>query len=41
MKALEPMAREDKGRIAVMKDDRIVGLLTKNGIAQYVRISGK
>jgi hypothetical protein len=30
----------DKGRIAVMKNDRIVGLITRNGVARYVQIKG-
>jgi len=41
IKALELMVTEDKGRIAVMKSGRIVGLITRNGIAQYMQIKGK
>jgi len=41
IKALELMIREDKGRIVVMDRDRIIGLITRNGIARYVQIKGK
>lgn len=41
MKALELMIKEDKGRIIVMEKDRVVGLITRNGIANYVQIKGK
>lgn len=41
MKALELMITEDKGRIAVTKDEGIIGLITRNGIARYVQIKGK
>jgi Zn-dependent protease/CBS domain-containing protein len=41
VKALEMMIKEDKGRIAVMERDRIIGLITRNGIARYVQIMGK
>ncbi|MDN3515039.1 MAG: site-2 protease family protein [Candidatus Brocadia sp.] len=41
MKALELMIKEDKGRIIVMENDKIVGLITRNGIARYLRIMGK
>jgi CBS domain-containing protein len=41
MKALELMIKEDKGRIAVTEKDKIIGLITRNGIAQYVQIRGK
>jgi len=41
MKALELMIKEDKGRIVVTEKDRIVGLITRNGIARYVQIKGK
>lgn len=40
-KALELMVTEDKGRIAVMKNDRLVGLITRNGVARYIQIKGK
>jgi Zn-dependent protease/CBS domain-containing protein len=41
MKALELMVKEDKGRLAVTEKDRIIGLITRNGIAQYLQIKGK
>jgi CBS domain-containing protein len=41
IKALELMIKEDKGRIAVTDKDRIIGLITRNGIARYVQIKGK
>jgi Zn-dependent protease/CBS domain-containing protein len=41
IKALELMIKEDKGRIAVTEKDRIIGLITRNGIARYVQIKGK
>lgn len=41
MKALELMITEDKGRIAVTKEEGIIGLITRNGIARYVQIKGK
>jgi len=41
MKALEIMIKEDKGRIIVADKDQIVGLITRNGIAQYVQLKGK
>jgi predicted transcriptional regulator len=41
MKELELMITEDKGRIAVTKNEGIIGLITRKGIARYVRIKGK
>lgn len=41
MKALELMITEDKGRIAVTKNEGIIGLITRKGIARYVQIRGK
>ncbi|OQY99450.1 MAG: hypothetical protein B6D35_09160 [Candidatus Brocadia sp. UTAMX2] len=41
MKALELMIKEDKGRLVVMKNEKIVGLITRNGIARYLQIMGK
>jgi Zn-dependent protease/CBS domain-containing protein len=40
-KALELMIKEDKGRIVVTERDKILGLITRNGIAKYVQIKGK
>lgn len=41
MRSLELMIIEDKGRIIVMENDKIVGLITRNGIARYLQIMGK
>lgn len=41
IKALELMIKEDKGRVVVTEKDRIIGLITRNGIAQYVQIKRK
>jgi CBS domain-containing protein len=41
MKSLELMIREDKGRIIVIENDEMVGLITRNGIARYLQIMGK
>jgi len=41
IKALELMLKEDKGRIVVTERDRIIGLITRNGIARYVQIKGR
>jgi len=41
MKALELMIKEDKGRIVVMDKDKMMGLITRGGIAKYVQDIGK
>ncbi|MGD0283351.1 MAG: site-2 protease family protein [Dissulfurispiraceae bacterium] len=41
MKALELMINEDKGRLAVVKDGGITGIITRNGIAKYLQIMGR
>lgn len=41
LKALEIMISEDTGRLIVLKDGRIEGLITRNGIARFVQIMGK
>ena len=41
MKALELMIKEDKGRIVVTERDKIIGLITRNGIARYVQVKGR
>lgn len=41
IKALEVMINEDAGRLLVKDGDKLVGLITRNGIAQYVQIMGK
>ncbi len=41
IKGIELMITEDKGRIAVIKDGGLIGLITRNGVARYVQIKGK
>jgi len=41
MTALELMIKEDKGRLAVIEKGKLVGLITRNGIARYVQIKGQ
>ena len=41
MHALEAMIREDKGRLVIIENNRLSGLITRNGIARYVQIKGK
>lgn len=41
VKALELMINEDKGRLAVMENGELVGIITRNGIARYVQIMAK
>lgn len=41
LKALELMIMKDKGRLAVIDDDKIIGLITRNGIARYMQIMEK
>ncbi len=41
LKALEIMISEDTGRLVVLKNGRIEGLITRNGIARFVQIMGK
>src|SRR3990167_2389405 len=41
MGSLELMIKEDKGRIIVMENDKVIGLITRNGIARYLQIKGK
>lgn len=41
LKALEIMLSEDTGRLVVLKNGKIEGLITRNGIARYVQIMGK
>ncbi len=38
MKALQIMIQEDKGRIIVVQNDQVIGLVTRNGIARYLQI---
>ena len=39
MKALEVMTTEDKGRAVVTEAGKVVGLITRNGIARYVQLA--
>ena len=41
MKALELMIGEDKGRLVVKDKGRIIGLITRNGIARYIQIMSR
>ncbi len=41
MNALEKMIKEDIGRLVIVDMDRIIGLITRNGIARYIQIKGK
>lgn len=41
VKALEKMITEDTGRLVIVDRDRIIGLITRNGIARYIQIKGK
>jgi Zn-dependent protease/CBS domain-containing protein len=38
MNALNLMTTEDKSRLVVTENDKVVGLITRNGIARYVRM---
>jgi len=35
------MVTTDKGRLIVIEHERVVGLITRNGIARYLQILGK
>lgn len=41
MHALELMINENAGRLIVREGEKIIGLITRNGIAQYVQIMGR
>ncbi|MFA5074028.1 MAG: site-2 protease family protein [Nitrospirota bacterium] len=41
MKAIEQMLREDRGRLVIMQNGNLRGLITRNGIARYMQIKGK
>ena len=41
IRALELMITGDMGRLIVVDTGRVVGLITRNGIAQYVKVLGK
>jgi predicted transcriptional regulator len=40
-KALEMMLNEDQGRLLVTEEGRMIGLITRNGIAQYIQLMGR
>jgi predicted transcriptional regulator len=40
MRALEIMIREDKGRLVIIENGKLSGMITRNGIARYVQIKG-
>lgn len=41
MQALQRMVQEDQGRIVVTRKDRVIGLITRNGIARYIQVMGR
>jgi Zn-dependent protease len=41
LKALEVMMNEDRGRLVVTEKERVVGLITRNGITGYIQIMGR
>lgn len=41
IKSLELMISEDTGRLPVMEEGKLIGLITRNGIARYVKIMGE
>lgn len=41
MRALEIMIREDKGRLVIIENGTLSGLITRNGIARYMQIRGQ
>jgi Zn-dependent protease/CBS domain-containing protein len=41
LKSLELMIKEDKGRIAVMDQGVLIGMITRNGIARYLQIKNE
>jgi Zn-dependent protease/CBS domain-containing protein len=40
MRALEIMIRENQGRLVIIENGALIGLITRNGIARYVQIKG-
>jgi predicted transcriptional regulator len=40
IKALELMLNEDRGRLVVTDGGKVIGLITRNGIARYMQIMG-
>jgi Zn-dependent protease/CBS domain-containing protein len=41
MKALELMITKDKGRLVVTDNNKVIGLITRDGIAKYIQVMGK
>ncbi len=41
IKALELMLNEDRGRLVVTDGGKVIGLITRNGIARYMQIMGR
>ncbi len=41
MRSLELMITEDKGRLVVTDGEKVIGLITRNGISRYVQIMGR
>lgn len=41
MKALGLMLKEDKGRLVIIENGKLAGMITRTGIAQYVQVRGK
>ena len=41
LKALEVMINEDKGRLVVREKEKVIGLITRNGITSYIQIMGR
>ncbi|NOZ26289.1 MAG: CBS domain-containing protein [Nitrospirae bacterium] len=41
IKALELMLSEDRGRLVVTEGGKVIGLITRNGIARYMQIMGR
>jgi Zn-dependent protease len=39
--ALEKMSQEGKGRLLVIKNGRLAGMITRSGIARYIQIKGE
>jgi Zn-dependent protease/CBS domain-containing protein len=38
IRALESMIRQDKGRLVIVQDGKLKGMITRNGIARYVQV---
>lgn len=40
LRALEKMLKNDMGRLVILDGDKIVGMITRNGIAKYLELKG-